>query len=229
MRTHMKIYVRTQPLATRHHSSDYDEVLQTRTKQDWHRERSPSGPLVASHRMPHGPRHRSFDFTTTNNPRQTHGHAGEEPTTATKATSSISLHTTIVAIEVSRQTHRRPACRCPAPKTKPPRGNTTPMCHHHLIKRIKDFPWSYTVDQICARGVQKQYNDASRKVNDGRGPSLVQHRSETWSFTQASITPSSTQQPPPALTSQSATSTIESACRQREPTSPHDCCVLQMQ
>ena len=38
-----------------------------------------------------GPRHRSFDSTATNKPRQYRGHAGEEPTTATIAASPTSL------------------------------------------------------------------------------------------------------------------------------------------
>jgi hypothetical protein len=104
MRSHMKIYARTQPHATRQRSSDTEEELRRRTRQGWRRERSPNGPPVASHRTPQGPRHHSFDFTATNKPRQTHGHVEEESTTATEATSPTSLDTTIVTTEASTQT-----------------------------------------------------------------------------------------------------------------------------
>jgi hypothetical protein len=54
-----------------------DNTAPTRTeshkgvRQGWRGRRSPNWPPVASHRTPLGPRHRSFDFTTTNKPRQT--------------------------------------------------------------------------------------------------------------------------------------------------------------
>jgi hypothetical protein len=87
-------------------------------------------------RMPPGPRHHSFDFTTiTNKPRQSRGHAGEEPTTSTITASPISLLPSSLPQKPRRQ-HRRstgPARRCLAPKTKPPRGNTTPRRGHHPI------------------------------------------------------------------------------------------------
>jgi hypothetical protein len=61
-----------------------------------------------------------------------------------------------------------PDCRCPAPKTKLSRGNTTQGCRHRPITRIKGFPRSCTTDQMCAGGVRQQCSDASKKVNDGR-------------------------------------------------------------
>jgi hypothetical protein len=97
------INARTQPPATRQHSSDSDKERRRRTRQGWRRGRSPNGPPVTSHRTPQETPHRSFDFTATNKPRQTHEHAGEEPTTTTKAASPTSLDTTIVATEASTQ------------------------------------------------------------------------------------------------------------------------------
>jgi hypothetical protein len=58
--------------------------------------------------MPPGPRNRSFDFTATKKPRQTHRHAEEESTTATKTVSPTSINTIIVATEASTQTHCLP-------------------------------------------------------------------------------------------------------------------------
>jgi hypothetical protein len=46
-------------------------------------------PVIVRHRT----YHRSFDFIATNKPRKAHGHAGEESTTTTKATSPTSLNT----------------------------------------------------------------------------------------------------------------------------------------
>jgi hypothetical protein len=129
MRSHTKIRAKTQPPAPRQRSSDSEEELRRRTRQGWRRRRSPNGPPVASHRTPPGPCRQSLDFTSTNKPRQTHGHVEEEPTTATKAMPPTSLISTIVATEASTRTpwpSTSPACRCPAPKMKPPRGNTTP-------------------------------------------------------------------------------------------------------
>jgi hypothetical protein len=54
------------------------------------------------------PTTRSFDFTATNKARQTREHAGEEPTTATDATTPTSLNITIVVTEASTQTPCRP-------------------------------------------------------------------------------------------------------------------------
>jgi hypothetical protein len=97
VQSHMKISATN----ARQCISDSEEELRRRTRQGWHRGRSSNGPPVASHRTPPGTRHRSFDFTATNNPRQTHGHAEEEPTTSTSAMSPTSLDITIVATETS--------------------------------------------------------------------------------------------------------------------------------
>jgi hypothetical protein len=102
-RSNMKICARTQPPMTRQRSPNSEEELRRRTRQGWYHGRSPNIPLVASHRTPSGTRHRSFNFTATSKPRKTHKHVGEEPTNTTRAMSSTSLDTTIVATEASTQ------------------------------------------------------------------------------------------------------------------------------
>lgn len=74
----MKIRARPQPPATIQHNFESHREKQRRTKH--------GQPLNVSHAACHGTSlghfQCSFDFTTTNKPRQSHGHAGEEPTTS---------------------------------------------------------------------------------------------------------------------------------------------------
>jgi hypothetical protein len=51
----MKVCARTQTPTLRQRSSDFDEDLRRRTRQGWHRGKSPNEPPIASHRTPPGP------------------------------------------------------------------------------------------------------------------------------------------------------------------------------
>jgi hypothetical protein len=96
----------TQPPATKQRNSDSDGEPRRRTRHGWRRKRSSNEPPAACHRIPPGPRHRSFDFTATNQPRRSRGHAEEEPTTATIATSPPLLAPSSLPQKPRRQ-HRR--------------------------------------------------------------------------------------------------------------------------
>jgi hypothetical protein len=187
--------------ATRHRSSDSDEEPQRRARQGWRHRISPNIPSVASHRTPLGPRHRSFDFTTTNKPRQTQGHAGEDPNTTTKSMSPTLLVPTIVATKALARTPRPsigPACRCPAPKMKPPRGKMTLRRRHRPITKIKFFPWRCTITYLCVRGaaaMQRCLQEGQRRPQPPPSQVAVQNWDKV--FTLACSTPSTAQGPAP--------------------------------
>ena len=78
-------------------------------------------------------RRRNFDFTATNKSRQSHGHAGEEPTTTTNATPPTMLTTVIVATEA-----RQPSLLVrhdEATRMSPPHLSLIPLSGKKLLER----------------------------------------------------------------------------------------------